>query len=142
MYLLDTNVISELKKIDAGRADANVTAWASRTSAANYWLSAINILESTKGLLLLERRDPVQATTYRRWLEDQVLVDFADRILPFDTRTAQICAELHVPDPKPERDAMLAATALAHGLIMVTRNVRDFEGTGVSLLNPWLPEGR
>ncbi len=137
MYLLDTDTLSEIKKIKAGKADAQVTAWASRTSPLLCWLSTITILETTRGILRLERRDPKQAANLRAWLDEQVLVAFADRVLPFGLREAQACAALHIPDPRPERDAMIAATALVHGLTVVTRNVKDFAPIKVQVFNPW-----
>jgi predicted nucleic acid-binding protein len=137
MYLLDTNVVYELKKIDQGRGDANVVRWNAHTDSLHYWLSVVTVMELTVGVLRLERKDPSQARLLRRWLNVRVLHGLKDRILPVDLETAQICAGLHVPDPKPDRHALIAATALRHGLIVVTRNVSDFAGTGVRLLNPW-----
>ena len=137
MYLLDTNVVSELRKAKSGKADPNVTAWAAGVPAASLFLSAISILELETGVLLVERRDTQQGALLRTWLVHHVLPAFADRILPVDTAVAQHCARLHVPDPLGERDALIAATALVHGLTVVTRNVTDFEPTGVPLLNPW-----
>lgn len=137
MYLLDTNVVSELRKVRTGKADARVTAWAQVTPASEMFLSAISVLELELGLLLVERRDRAQATLLRVWLEQHVLPAFDGRILPVDTAVARHCAKLHVPDPRAERDALIAATALVHGLTVVTRNVSDFEATNVGLLNPW-----
>lgn len=137
MYLLDTNVVSELRKVRTGKADARVTAWAQVTPASEMFLSAISVLELELGLLLVERRDRAQATLLRVWLEQHVLPAFDGRILPVDTAVARHCAKLHVPDPRAERDALIAATALVHGLTVVTRNVSDFEATSVGLLNPW-----
>jgi toxin FitB len=95
--------------------------------------------ELYKGVLQIERKDPTQGALLRQWLEHRVVRAFHDRILPVDATTARICAGLHVPNPKPDRDALIAATALQHDLIVVTRNVNDFAGTGVKLINPWLP---
>lgn len=136
MFLLDTNVVSELRRPE--RADANVRAWASSTPAELYAISVVTILELERGILLVERRDAMQAAVLRRWLEGEILTPLADRILPIDTSIARRCANLHVPDPRPERDALIAATALTLGLTVVTRNVGDFEPTGVTLINPWL----
>ena len=136
-FLLDTNVVSELRKARAGKADATVTEWAMGVPATALFLSAITIIELEIGVLRIERRDPAQGAILRRWLDDQVLPAFAGRILAVDTAVAQRCASLHVPDSRPDRDALIAATALAHGLTMVTRNVGDFEPTGVRTLNPW-----
>lgn len=137
MYLLDTNLVSELRKAKSGKADPGVTAWSASVTPASLFLSAISILELETGVLLVERRDAQQGALLRTWLDQHVLPAFADRILPVDTAVAQHCARLHVPDPLGERDALIAATALVHGLTVVTRNVSDFEPTGVSLLNPW-----
>jgi hypothetical protein len=139
MYLLDTNVVSELRK--AARADATVRAWAQSASANSFWLSAITVLELEIGVLRVERRDAAQGALLRHWLENWVLVRFGERILGVDVEIARRGAQLHVPDPRPERDALIAATALTHGLTMVTRNVGDFEPMGVALINPWLAPG-
>ena len=137
MYLLDTNVVSELRKAKSGKADARVTAWAAEVPASELFLSAISVLELEMGVLLVERRDAAQGTVLRSWLDRHVLPAFADRILPVDAAVARRCARLHVPDPRAERDALIAATALVRDLTVVTRNVGDFEATGVRLLNPW-----
>ena len=136
MFLLDTNVVSELRRPE--RADTNVRAWASGTPAELYAISVVTVLELERGTLLMERRDTVQGAILRRWLEHEILTPLADRILPIDTTIARRCANLHVPDPRPERDALIAATALTHGLTVVTRNVADFEPMGIAVLNPWL----
>lgn len=137
MFLLDTNVISELRKAKSGKADNNVVAWANSVSAARLFISVITILELETGVLLLERRDPDQGAVLRSWLSVHVLPAFFGRILAVDTAVAQRCARLHVPDPRSDRDAIIAATALVHGMTVVTRNTDDFELTGVEILNPW-----
>ena len=137
MFVLDTNVISELRKAKAGTADPNVMAWAANIPVTHLFLSAISILELETGVLLVERRDPAQGALIRAWLDDQVLPAFADRVLAIDTIVAQRCAKLHVPDPRAERDALIAATALVHRMTVVTRNVADFEPTRVPTVNPW-----
>ena len=137
MYLLDTNVVSELRKVKAGKADRNVAAWAAEVSVGSLFLSAITVQELEIGTLLAERRDPAQGAILRAWLERHVLPAFADRILPIDGEVARRSARLHVPDPRPLRDALIAATALVHGMTVVTRNVADFEPTGVAVLDPW-----
>ena len=137
MFLLDTNVISELRKAKSGKADNNVVAWANSVSAARLFISVITILELETGVLLLERRDPDQGAVLRSWLSAHVLPAFFGRILAVDTAVAQRCARLHVPDPRSDRDAIIAATALVHGMTVVTRNTDDFELTGVEVLNPW-----
>jgi hypothetical protein len=135
MYLLDTNVLSELRRRD--RTDAKVAAWADRVHASELFLSVITILEIEAGTLRLLRRDPAQGAVLRAWIDGNVLPAFEGRILPVDTAVAQRCAGLHVPDPRAERDALIAATALVHRLRVVTRNVADFEPMGVATLNPW-----
>ncbi len=137
MYLLDTNVISELRKAKSGKADKNLVAWANAVSATSLFLSVMTILELETGILLVERRDPTQGALLRSWLNTHVLPAFTDRILPVDTAVAQCCAKLHVPDPRSDRDALIAATALVHGMTVVTRNVDDFKPTGVEIINPW-----
>jgi hypothetical protein len=137
MYLLDTNVVSELRKARSGKADVNVCTWAAGIPAADMFLSVISVLELETGVLLIERRDPTQGAVLRAWLDDHVLPAFAERILPVDVAVAQRCARLHVPAPSAERDALIAATALVHGLTVVTRNIADFQAAGVRLLNPW-----
>jgi hypothetical protein len=137
MYLLDTNVVSELRKAKTDKIHRRVKAWAKSVSATTLFLSSISILEVEIGILLVERRDPVQGKLLRSWMNGQVLPTFYDRILAVDTAVAQRCAALHVPNPCSDRDALIAATALVHGLTVVTRNVEDFEPTGVAILNPW-----
>ena len=137
MYLLDTNVVSELRKANSGKADKQVIAWAESITAVRFYLSAISVLELELGILLSERRDPLQGAVLRAWFEKQVLTTFADRIIPIDNAVAKRCAQLHVPDPRSERDALIAASALVHSLTVVTRNVDDFAPTGVEVINPW-----
>lgn len=134
-YLCDTNVISELRRND--RANSNVLAWARTVPDAATWISAMTVFELELGCLRLARRDAAQAAVLRRWIDTLVLPRFHGRILPVDTAVAQRCAALHVPDPRAERDALIAATALVHGLTVVTRNVADFAATGVPLFDPW-----
>lgn len=140
MFLLDTNLVSELRRPE--RANANVRAWASNTPTELYAISVVTVLELERGVLLMERRDTRQGDILRRWLEHEVLARLASRILFVDTSTARVCAKLHVPDRRPERDALIAATALVHGMTVVTRNTADFEPMGVAVLNPWLAAGQ
>lgn len=139
MYLLDTNVISELRKVRPGKADPQVVQWTRSVDAAHMFLSAISIYELEKGVLLAERRDPPQGAIFRAWLNEQVLPSFEGRILPLDVTIALRGAQLSVPDPRPLHDGLIAATALVHGMTVVTRNVDDFAPTGVRVLNPWGP---
>lgn len=136
-YLLDTNVVSELRKIGDGKADANVVAWVGAEDAAHFFISAIAILELERGVLAIQRRDATQGTRLRAWLDTRVRPEFEGRILPIDDVVATRCAHLHIPDPRNEADALIAATALVHDLTVVTRNVRDFGGTGVITVDPW-----
>ncbi|MET0376268.1 MAG: type II toxin-antitoxin system VapC family toxin [Rhizorhabdus sp.] len=138
MYLLDTNVLSELRKRRSGKIDTAVEAWANSVDQADLYLSVITVMEVELGIALLERRDPHQASVLRLWLHDKVMPAFAGRILAIDAAIALRCARLHVPDTKSERDAWIAATGLVHGLAVVTRNVADFTGTGTTLLDPWV----
>lgn len=135
MFLLDTNVVSELRRLD--RADANVRHWASSQQAALFHISVITVLEIEHGILLIARRDRRQEVVLRKWFQESVLGTFAERILPIDVSIAQRCAVLHVPDRRPERDAMIAATALVHGMTIVTRNAQDFLDVGALVVNPW-----
>lgn len=135
MFLLDTNVISELRRPE--RADLNVVKWAGGIPAVHFFISAISLLEIERGALQIARKDELQGKVLKVWIEDHILARFESRILAVDSAVALRCARLHVPDPRSERDAMIAATALVHGITVVTRNVNDFEQTGVDILNPW-----
>jgi hypothetical protein len=137
MFILDTDVVSELRKVKAGKARRNVAAWNESVALVQTYLSTITIHELELGTLLLERKDRTQGAILRAWLDTRVLPEFEGRILPIDTAVAQRCARLHVPDPRPLRDAFIAATALVHGMTVVTRNVDDFKPMGVEILNPW-----
>ena len=135
MYLLDTNVVSELRRAD--KADRRVLAWANRVPATDMFLSCISILELEIGVLLIARRDHGQGEILKRWIEQRVLAPFADRILPVDAEVARRCAALHVPDARPDRDSLIAATAIVHRLTVVTRNVAGFEPMSSRVFNPW-----
>jgi len=137
MFVLDTNVISELRKAKAGKADRHVTAWAANVPTGSLFISVITVLELEIGVLLVERRDSKQGAVMRAWMDTHVMPAFAGRVLPVDTTVALNCARLHVPDPSGERDALIAATALVHGMTIVTRNVADFAATGVPIFDPW-----
>lgn len=139
MLILDTNVVSELRKVSAGKGDANVTRWADSVVVSNLYLSAITIQELEIGVLLAERRDPVQGAMLRTWLDSNVLPAFTGRILSVDTAVALCSAKLNVSNPQAIRDGLITATAVVHGMTVVTRNIGDFAATGVALLNPWSP---
>jgi predicted nucleic acid-binding protein len=140
MYVLDANVLSELRKVRLSKVDAKV-AWAESVDAADLFISAITVMELELGVLSIERKDATQGAMLRSWLEQHVLPEFSGRTLPIDTAVAQCCARLHVPDKRGTRDALIAATAtaLVHGMTVVTRNVSDFEPTGVPIVNAWEP---
>ena len=136
MLILDTNVISELRQ---GKPNASlaVRQWAAVQASNQLYLSAITLLELELGVQAMERKAPPQGSALRAWLNG-VGRAFAGRILPFAEATAPLCASLHIPNPRADRDAMIAATAMEHGFTVVTRSVVDFEATGVKLLNPWV----
>lgn len=135
-YLLDTNVVSELRK-RPGKIDENVAAWGAALDADQQFLSVITVFEVELGIQQVERRDEAQARVLRRWLDTSVIAAFKRRTLVLDQEIARCAAGLHVPDPRPERDAYIGATALIHGLAVATRNVGDFEPMGVPVVNPW-----
>jgi len=139
MYILDTNVLSEFRKIRDNKADKNVAAWTIGLPPSTLFLSSITILELEYGILRLERRDAAQGAILRDWLDRNVLPNFRDHILPIDATVAQRCAALHVPDRRPERDAFIGATALVHRMTVATRNIADFAPMGIPVLNPWVP---
>lgn len=137
MFVLDTDVVSELRKVQAGKGHRQVAAWSEQVTVGQTFLAAITVHELELGILLLERKDTRQGGILRAWMDTRVLPEFDGRILPVDVTVALRCARLHVPDPRPMRDALIAATALVHHMTVVTRNVRDFEPMGVEVLNPW-----
>ena len=137
MLLLDTNVVSELRKIRSGKGDRNVSAWADSVDAADLFVSVVTILELEIGILRIERRDPASGALLREWMNERVLSAFANRTLAVDIAVAKRSAQLHVPDPRPIPDALIAGTALVHGMTLVTRNVADFAPMGVTVINPW-----
>ena len=137
MLLLDTNVVSELRKVASGRAHPNVVVWNETVDPAETFISSVVLHELEIGVRLVEHNDPVAGKVLRNWLENTVLPAFSGRILPLDEAAAVQAAQWHVPDPKPINDAYIAATALTRRMTLVTRNIKDFAGMGVALVNPW-----
>lgn len=137
MYLLDTNVISEMRKVATGWANLGLCEWASRQEASWFHISVVTAMELERGILSVERRDTQQGKLLRRWLEQVVRRQFGDKTLFIDDITAEICASLHVPNRCPENDAWIAAQAIQHNLTLVTRNEKDFIGLGIKLINPF-----
>ncbi|MFM2435584.1 MAG: hypothetical protein RL063_1565 [Pseudomonadota bacterium] len=137
MYILDTNVVSEIRKIRLGKADKFVSQWSDSVNTAELYLSVITLQELEIGVLLAEYRDPAKGALLRGWLNKQVIPAFSGRILPVDTAVAIRSAKLNVPNPRPVRDGLIAATALVHGMTVVTRNISGFAPCGVALINPW-----
>lgn len=137
MFLIDTNVVSELRKASDDRANTNVTTWVSKHDASRFYISAITLMEVEIGILRIERRDVEQGKRLRHWMERHLLREFRHRTLSVDAKVALKCAQLHVPNTRSERDALIAATAIVHGMTVVTRNSVDFAATGVAIINPW-----
>lgn len=139
MYLLDTNVISELRRPD--RAAPAVLAWTRAVLPEQMFICSVTVFELELGVRQKERRDAAQGAMLRRWLEERVLPQFEGRTLGIDAAVARRCAALHSPNPAPERDAWIAATALVHRMIVVSRNTRDFSACGAQVINPWSAQG-
>jgi toxin FitB len=138
MFVLDTNIVSELRKVRSGKANLGVASWAEQVSSAELFISAITIHELEHGVLLKERSDPAQGAVLRTWLDQSVVAAFRSRVLPVDERIARRAAALHVPDPAPFRDALLGATALVHDMTVVTRDLEDFQRFDeLDVINPW-----
>jgi toxin FitB len=137
MLLLDTNVVSELRKVASGKAHPNVVVWNETVDPAETFISSVVLHELEIGVRLVEHSDAAAGKVLRNWLENTVLTAFSGRILPLDEATAVQAARWHVPNPKPVNDAYIAATALTRRMTLVTRNIKDFEGMGVALTNPW-----
>ena len=137
MYLVDTNVISEMRKIRHRKADPNVTAWVNSVNPNLFYTSIVVMMELQRGVMGKHRTDPEQGKRLQQWFDISVKAIFDKRVLYIDDHIAEACAGLHVPNPKPENDAWIAATAIAHGLTLVTRNVSDFDGIAVDIINPF-----
>ena len=138
MYLIDTNVLSEIRKIQSSHTPPEFLAWFNAINLNDCYLSVITLLEIEQGILRVQHRgDEAQFLRLEKWLNDTVLPTFGTRILPIDAHTARICARLHVPDQRPYNDALIAACAIRHGFTLVTRNTRDFAALQVPLLNPF-----
>ena len=137
MYLLDTNIISESRKLGTSRIDIYAARWFAQVDDETTFISAMTIFELERGVRQMERRDVTQGLALRRWLDDQVMTTYENRTLPLSRVVAQVCASLHIPDPKSERDAWIAATAIDAKLTLVSRNVQDFANMGVDLINPF-----
>ncbi len=137
MYLLDTNIVSELRKVRQGKANLRVVKWIEKVDAGALYISVITLQELEIGVLLAERKDPAQGALLRTWLTHHVMTAFSGRILNVDAAVAQLSAQFHVPNPHSIRDGLIAATALVHHMTVVTRNVADFASTGVAIVNPF-----
>lgn len=137
-YLTDTNVLSELRKGE--RRNPHVATWYAATDQSELFLSVLVVGEVRRGIEGLARRDPVTSKALDAWLA-VVLESFADRILPVTTEIAQRWGRLSAPNPVPIIDGLLAATAQIHGHVLVTRNTKDFVGSGTVLLDPFVPPG-
>ncbi len=138
MFVLDTNIVSELRKVRSGKANPGVAAWAEHVPSVELFISAITIHELEHGVLLVERSDPAQGALLRAWLDQSVAAAFKSRVLPVDERIARRAAGLHVPDPAPFRDALIGATALAHDMTVATRDLKDFQRfDDLEVINPW-----
>lgn len=136
-FVLDTNVVSALRV--RGRHPA-VESWSASVPSAEQFVTAFTIAEIERGVVARERTDPAQGEVLRRWFSGHVLPAFAGRVLPFDLAAARVLATLRVPEHAPFDDALIAATAAAAGMTVVTRNVRHFEPLGVRCLDPWRPQ--
>jgi predicted nucleic acid-binding protein len=137
MFLLDTNIISESRKLGTAKVDPNAARWFAQVDVETTYVSAMTIFELERGVKHMERRDTAQGSVLRRWFDEQVMATYEPRTLPLSREVALICAGLHIPDPKSERDAWIAATAIDAGLTLVSRNVGDFANMGVGLINPF-----
>jgi predicted nucleic acid-binding protein len=137
MLLLDTNVISELRKVTHGRTDPRFVAWSNDLRWSDLFLSAITIYELEVGISRLEEYDRLQALKLRTWFQEKVLARFEQRILVVDTAIALRSGQLQLQRTRQVEDTLIAATAQIHRMTLVTRNTQDFDDTGTQLFNPW-----
>ena len=135
MYLLDTNVLSETRI--PHRTNPNVARWFDQVAPERLFISVVTVFEIELGALRLIRRDPPAGQSLRNWIDQKIMPEFDTRIIDIDRRVMKRSAELQVPKSRPDHDTLIAATALVHGLVMVTRNVKDFADTGVEVVNPF-----
>lgn len=141
MFVLDTNVVSEMRKIASGKADANVSLWAARQTVNALFITVVSVQELDTGIMSIERKDERQGVIMRRWMEDIVMPGFSGRILDYDVKAARLCAGLHIPDKRPSADAMIAAITMANRMALVTRNIKDFTDIDLPVINPWQEAG-
>lgn len=137
MYLLDTNVVSEIRKVKKNKADKNVVAWLSSVPKESFYTNAVVLMEIERGTLQIERKDPKQAAMLKDWYQTAVKSMFYERVLPIDEATASICATLHLPDLAPENDAWIASSAIQYDLTLITRNTKDFDHSNLRVFNPF-----
>ncbi|MFK7918338.1 MAG: type II toxin-antitoxin system VapC family toxin [Ilumatobacter sp.] len=138
MFVVDTNVVSELRKVRSGKANPGVATWAQSAPSASMFISAITIHELEHGVLLKERSNPTQGALLREWLDQSVMAAFENRVLAVDENVARSAAVFHVPDPAPFRDALIGATAAVHNMTVVSRDLKDFERfNDLDVLDPW-----
>ncbi len=138
MYILDNNVISELRKIKSSKANDGVVQWIKDKPRNQLFTCDIVIMEIYRGILLKERKDIVQASHLRSWFNNFVMAYFDGRILGIDHNVSLICAGFHVPNPRAENDTWIASIAKYHNMILVTRNEKDFENLPIKIINPFI----
>jgi len=137
MYLLDTNIVSELRKLETGKIHPQVYRWIKSNGFTHTYISAVTLAEIQTGILSLARKDKAQAASLDNWFTNRLLPAYRTKTLPVDTKVALIYAQLNVPNKRPINDAYIAATAIAHKLKLVTRNIQDFQGLPLMLENPF-----